>query len=932
MSLALAMLFPAVSHAQLNLTEQDNLTYSDRLSDIWGYVDSLGNEWAIVGVYNGVSIVDVTDPTDIKERHWISGPNSIWRDIKVWGHYAYVTNETSGGLLVIDLSNVMDTTATLTTYNRSIGGKMTSAHNIFIDENGIGYICGADYLKGGAIIVDCDSTPTDPTYLGVYNAEYCHDIFVRGDTLWTAEIYKGQFGVVDVSDKSAPSVMATQSTSLNFTHNIWLSDDGKYLFTTDEKSDAFIDAYDVSDLTDIKRIDMIQSSPGDNVIVHNTFYIDGWLVTSYYRDGVTVHDVHRPDIMVQTGFFDSSPFSGDGFNGCWGVYPYLPSGNILATDIEEGLFVLAPNYVRACYLQGTVTDTLTSLPIDGAKVKIVSPDSTDTDVFGEYAMGILDSGSYTVIVSRTGYVTKTITGVLLDNGVTTTLDVELVPLIPFTARGHVRDCVTGMPIAGAQVLLKTASDEYYTTTDASGNYFKDSLYVNTYDLYVAKWGYETKRSSSIYLTPADTLVDTICINEQYYDDFIFDLGWTETSTASSGDWVRDEPIGTTSGGGIYANPEDDVLSDNLDKCYMTGNGGGSVGTDDVDNGVVTLTTPSMDLTDYDEAVIEFYRWFDNSGGGTAEDDTFKIFITDGSTTVLMETIAEGDTENEWVFVQKRVKDYLPLSSNMKVIFQTSDLTDGHVVEAAIDRFLVWDSIVPLPRAMFDMDDDRGCAPLTVNFTDLSTNSPTEWDWDFGGGSPGTDTVANPTNTFTLPGTYTVELIATNMYGSDTFSMTVEVFENPSTTMSSTVSSGSDGTATATVTGGTAPYTYSWSTSDTTATITGLAPGSYYVTVTDANGCTSYDSVYVSDVNSGIEEGIQLIGRVFPNPFHHQINIEFTSIISENMVLEIFNTAGEIVHRELIPSGSSKISVHRELIPGLYLIKVGDETFNLVKTN
>jgi uncharacterized membrane protein len=56
------------------------------------------------------------------------------------------------------------------------------------------------------------------------------------------------------------------------------------------------------------------------------------------------------------------------------------------------------------------------------------------------------------------------------------------------------------------------------------------------------------------------------------------------------------------------------------------------------------------------------------------------------------------------------------------------------------------------------------APLTVQFTDLSTNSPTSWDWNFGDGTHAT--IQNPSHTYTSPGTYTVILTATNAGGSD----------------------------------------------------------------------------------------------------------------------------------------------------------------------
>ena len=73
---------------------------------------------------------------------------------------------------------------------------------------------------------------------------------------------------------------------------------------------------------------------------------------------------------------------------------------------------------------------------------------------------------------------------------------------------------------------------------------------------------------------------------------------------------------------------------------------------------------------------------------------------------------------------------------------------------------------PYPVANFYGDPTSGEAPLTVDFYDQTTNNPTSWDWDFGDGV-GTSTQQNPTYTYTADGSYTVTLIATNAYGSDT---------------------------------------------------------------------------------------------------------------------------------------------------------------------
>jgi PKD repeat protein len=72
---------------------------------------------------------------------------------------------------------------------------------------------------------------------------------------------------------------------------------------------------------------------------------------------------------------------------------------------------------------------------------------------------------------------------------------------------------------------------------------------------------------------------------------------------------------------------------------------------------------------------------------------------------------------------------------------------------------------PAPVAEFSGTPLSGPAPLLVTFTDLSTNAPTGWSWNFGDG--GTSTAQNPSHTYTLAGTYTVSLVASNGFGQDT---------------------------------------------------------------------------------------------------------------------------------------------------------------------
>ena len=84
-----------------------------------------------------------------------------------------------------------------------------------------------------------------------------------------------------------------------------------------------------------------------------------------------------------------------------------------------------------------------------------------------------------------------------------------------------------------------------------------------------------------------------------------------------------------------------------------------------------------------------------------------------------------------------------------------------------------------PTAQFSASPTSGQYNLTVRFTDLSTNSPSSWQWDFGDGSPNS-TDQNPVHTYTAAGTYTVTLTVSNAYGSSTLRKTgsITVTEPP----------------------------------------------------------------------------------------------------------------------------------------------------------
>ncbi len=416
-----------------NVTHRSTMTFSNQnLANIWGYTAPDGTEYALVGAANGLVIVNVTDPDNPQYIVQIPGPSSAWREVRTYQHYAYVVTEGGSiGIQVIDLSNLPD--SNLTYHNVNPGG-ITRGHALHVDETkGFLYVYGSNLNGGRAQVFNLNTNPYNPSYVGFVNfIGYVHDGYVDNDTLYSAHIYAGKFAIIKMTNKSSPVLLGSQTTPGAFTHNTWKS--GQYLFTTDEVSNSFLTSYDVSDPSDIRELDRIAITPGSGSIVHNTHVIDNYAVTSWYKDGFSIIDVSRPANMVEVGRYDTYPQgSGSGFEGCWGVYPYFPSGTIVASNIRAHgtnngeMWVMTPNYVRGCYLEGVVTDSVTGNPIPGATVTILSTGVTGTtNSLGEYKIAQVQNGTVDVSFSKPGYVTKVLT-VTLDNGVLTTLDVALAP-------------------------------------------------------------------------------------------------------------------------------------------------------------------------------------------------------------------------------------------------------------------------------------------------------------------------------------------------------------------------------------------------------------------------------------------------------------------------------------------------------------------------
>ncbi len=686
-----ACLLAMTVHAQQNVTFRSNLTYNgNALSNIGGYADSAGNEYALVGYEQGLSIVDVTDPANPTIVVDVPGTSSIWREVKTWQHYAYVTTEgCCNGLQIVDLSYLPDSVSVkYWDGGAALNNNLQTIHALHVDQ-GYVYLFGSNLFNGSALVVDL-SDPWNPVYQGHTPGTYIHDGYVRNDTLWGAHIYDGYFAVYDLSNKSNPVVLASQITPTQFTHNTWLNDAGTVLFTTDENSGSYLGAYDITNLSNIVELDQIQLTPGSGSIIHNTHTLNDYEVISWYKDGIAIVDVSHPDNMIVTGHYDTYPQgSGNGFNGAWGVYPFLPSGNLVVSDIDNGLFVLTPTYVRGCYLEGMVTDSVTGLPINNAVVTIVGQSITkNTKITGEYKTGLATAGTYTIQVSKNGYNTKTITGVSLQNGIVTNLNVQLSSSVQqITLTGQVTEAGTGQPIANATVQLNGSLGNVNIQTDPSGQFSIPGFFVGNYVITAGKWGYQNYCDNGQNITAATSPI-SIQLVKGYYDDFALDFGWT-ISGPSGNAWERAVPVATTNQGQT-CNPGSDVLGDCSNLAMVTDNGGGGPWDNDVDQGSTILTSPAFDATTYQNPHVTYNRWFYNGGTTNGQpDDSMKIYLTDGTNTVALELLGPANSSSAWTAHTIRIADYLTPSSAMRLIVDVGDPGPVfNIVEGGLDLFSV----------------------------------------------------------------------------------------------------------------------------------------------------------------------------------------------------------------------------------------------------
>lgn len=312
-------------------------------NEVWGVVVD-DREYAIIGSTAGTHFFDVTNPSIASEIAFVAGrvvgDEIIHRDYHDYQNYLYaVSDEGLSSLQIIDISTLPDSVSVV--YDSS--DLFYRSHNIFIDT-----AKARLYTTNGDIYTL--ENPIDPKFLYNTSLLSSHDVYVENDT---AYINTGTLGfvIVDFSqttlENQSHEVIGTLPTypDQGYNHSGWITPDGNYYAMADETWGMRMKMLDISDFSNIEVVALFGSGVDENSIPHNQIINGNYLYTAYYHDGFYVHDISDPFTPILIGYYDTfEPDHHESYMGAWGVYPFLPSGNILISDMQTGLYLFEVNY------------------------------------------------------------------------------------------------------------------------------------------------------------------------------------------------------------------------------------------------------------------------------------------------------------------------------------------------------------------------------------------------------------------------------------------------------------------------------------------------------------------------------------------------------------------------------------------------------------
>ncbi|NCF13052.1 MAG: choice-of-anchor B family protein, partial [Verrucomicrobiaceae bacterium] len=406
---------------------------SSKVNDIVAYVSPGGQEYAIIGLERAVGFVRVTDPDNPVIVAVLAGPDeggtlslvaanssgeehndeehpakegSTWRDLAVYDEYAYVVNETSGGIQVFDLSLIDSGTVSILSTPGQHGP--AKSHNVTINpDSGYLYLSGSS--ANGLQIYDLNGDPANPSFAGSSPVSYIHDLIVHS---YTSGPYAGKeivfafsedsgVRIIDVTDKNNMVVLSTTSyPNKTYTHHGALSEDLQYLFVNDEldemqNANVSTTTTYVLDVQNLSAPSYVTSfTNGLAAIDHNPMVVGNYIYEANYTSGLRIYDISDINNVTEVGHYDTYPdTNATTFHGAWGVDASLPSGTVIVSDIQSGLIVLDPFRIQAN--NGSYLVELGDLEtVTGVNFGVAGPSPGNVQIIDDGDAGFATAGSW----------------------------------------------------------------------------------------------------------------------------------------------------------------------------------------------------------------------------------------------------------------------------------------------------------------------------------------------------------------------------------------------------------------------------------------------------------------------------------------------------------------------------------------------------------